>query len=198
MTYSFYDVIMTPLENRILRRARKNLVSHAHGVVLEIGAGTGANLTHYHFKHIDQLDILDVSLQQQVLGYEYPDHLPVRFIEGQAESLPFTDDLYDYVIITLVLCSVADLETSLGEVFRVLKPGGAFIFIEHVLPKNRFLHNLFHMITPLWKKVAHNCHLNRETLKSIETAGFKTINLYPVHKDIFVGGIATKPLTNEL
>ncbi len=198
MMRSFYDVIMTPLENRILSRARKNLVSRARGLVLEIGAGTGANLSHYHFKHIDQLDILDVSLQKQVLGYAYPDHLPVRFIQGQAEALPFSDDLYDYVIITLVLCSVTDLNASLGEVFRVLKPGGTFIFIEHVLPENKFLNHLFQMITPIWKEVAHNCHLNRETLKFIETAGFNTINLYPVHKDIFVGGIAQKPLMVEI
>jgi ubiquinone/menaquinone biosynthesis C-methylase UbiE len=153
LSFSLYDIIMKPLENKILRKARRNLVSHAHGVVLEVGAGTGANLDHYHFKRIDQLDILDIDLQQQVLGYEYPDHLPVRFIEGQAESLPLTDNVYDYVIITLVLCSVTNLNASLAEVYRVLKPGGSFVFIEHVLPKNQILSNLFHMFTPLWRKV---------------------------------------------
>ena len=189
---SCYDVFMTPLEKRILHKARKNLVSHARGVVLEIGAGTGANLKHYRFKHIDQLDVLDLTLNQQVINYEYPDYLPVRLIEGHVESLPLGDEQYDYVIITLVLCSVTDLDTSLKEVFRVLKPGGSFVFIEHVLPRNQLLNHLFRMATPLWKKMAHNCHLNRETLKSIETTGFTEISFYPVHKDIFVGGIAKK------
>lgn len=189
---SFYDLFMNPLEKRILHRARKNLVSHARGVVLEIGAGTGANLKHYDFKHIDQLDVVDLALHQQVVNYEYPHHLPVHLIEGHAESLPMSDEQYDYVIITLVLCSVSDLSASLKEIFRVLKPGGSFVFIEHVLPRNQLLKNLFRMVTPLWKKVAHNCHLNRETLKSIESSGFTDISLYPVHKDIFVGGVAKK------
>lgn len=189
---SFYDVLMNPLEKRILRKARKNLVSRARGVVLEIGAGTGANLKHYHFKHIDQLDIVDLTLQQQVINHEFPDHLPVHLIEGYAESLPMSDEQYDYVIVTLVLCSVSDLSTSLKEVYRVLKPGGSFVFIEHVLPSNQLLKHFFRMVTPLWKKMAHNCHLNRETLKSIETTGFTEIDLYPVHKDVFVGGIAKK------
>ena len=192
-SFSFYDLIMNPLEKRILRKARKHLISRSHGVVLEIGAGTGANLPHYHYKTIDRLDILDATLQHQVMDYGFPEDLPVRFIEGEAESLPFSDELYDFVIITLVLCSVTDLDASLQEVYRVMKPGGSFIFIEHVLPHHPFLKKVFHTMTPLWKKMAHNCHLNRETLKSIRTAGFTTINPYPVHKDIFVGGVAKKP-----
>lgn len=192
-SFSLYDLVMNPLEKRILRKARKNLISHCHGVVLEIGAGTGANLNHYHYTKIDALDILDVTLQRQVINYNFPEKIPVRFIEGQAESLPFSDEMYDFVIITLVLCSVTDLEASLHEVYRVLKPGGSFVFIEHVLPQHPFLKNVFRVITPLWKRMAHNCHLNRETLKSIETAGFTTTSLYPVHSDIFVGGVAKKP-----
>lgn len=191
--FSFYDWLMNPLEKKVLHKVRRTLMARPRGVVLEIGAGTGANLPFYRYQYIDQLDILDLSIENKIKDFDYPEHLSVRLLEGEAESLPFQDHAYDYVVISLVLCSVIDLPKSLSEVMRVLKPGGRFIFIEHILPQENALRGLFQKLTPLWKRMAHNCHLNRETLDAIEAAGFDQLELFPVFKDIFVGGVAQKP-----
>lgn len=190
---SIYDVIMTPMEKRILQKARKALVPMVHGRVLEIGAGTGANLPFYPFDLIKQLSFVDTSLHRRITEYPYPPGPSVDFAQGRMESLSFPTNHFDFVVITLVLCSVSDIVMSLHEVYRVLKPGGTMVFIEHVSPRRPVLKHVFDFLTPVWKKIAHNCHLNRKTLKAIRTAGFVSVELYPVYKDIFIGGTVRKP-----
>ncbi len=188
-----YDFIMKPLEKKFLEDARRSLMHYANGSVLEIGAGTGANLPFYPFNRIKRLDILDLAIDPVIREFNYPESVSARFFEGSAESLPFPDQHYDFVVITLVLCSVTDQGSSLSEVMRVLKPGGHFIYIEHKLPERGLRRNLFRRLTPVWKKVANNCHLNRRTVDAIEAAGFEQLELHPLFKDIFVGGLAKKP-----
>ena len=193
-----YDLIMKPLEKKFLEDARRSLMLHLNGSVLEIGAGTGANLPFYPFNRIKKLDILDLAIDPVMREYNYPESVSVRFFEGRAESLPFPEQDYDFVVITLVLCSVIDQGASLNEVMRVLKPGGRFIYIEHKLPEHGLRRNLFQRLTPVWKRVASNCHLNRKTVDAIESAGFEHLELHPLFKDIFVGGVAKKPSNNEI
>ncbi|MEN1759058.1 class I SAM-dependent methyltransferase [Anoxynatronum sibiricum] len=190
---SLYDLLMRPLEKRLLEKVRRSLMVRPRGMVLEIGVGTGANLPYYRYEYIDHLDLLDLTIGEKVRRHHYPDHLPLRFLEGQAEALPFADESYDFVVVSLVLCSVTDVMGSLAEIFRVLKPGGRFIFIEHVLPENQRLKNVFQRLTPLWKRMANQCHLNRETLDAIAATGFEQLELYPVYRDIFIGGVAHRP-----
>jgi ubiquinone/menaquinone biosynthesis C-methylase UbiE len=188
-----YDLLMKPLEKKFLKDARRNLMSQAGGSVLEIGAGTGANLPFYPFDRIDRMDFLDLSIDPNVRNFPFPRAITVQFVEGRAESLPFQDQTYDYVVFSLVLCSVTDQQSSLNEVLRVLKPGGRMLYIEHKLPEEGLRRSIFHRLTPVWKKVANNCHLNRETPHAIEAAGFKITEQNPLYKDIFVGGVAEKP-----
>jgi ubiquinone/menaquinone biosynthesis C-methylase UbiE len=188
-----YDFIMKPLEKKFLEDARRSLMLHLNGSVLEIGAGTGANLPFYPFNRIKRLDILDLAIDPVIREFNYPESVSVRFFEGRAESLPFPEQEYDFVVITLVLCSVNDQRGSLNEVMRVLKPGGRFIYIEHKLPGQGLRRNLFQRLTPVWKKIANNCHLNRKTIDEIEAAGFEQLEMRPLFKDIFVGGVAEKP-----
>lgn len=190
---SAYDWLMRPLERKLLQKVRRSLMARPRGMVLEIGVGTGANLPYYRYEYIDHLDLMDVTVGEKVRHHHYPDHLPLRFVEGRAEALPFPDQAYDYVVVSLVLCSVTDLMGSLSEVLRVLKPGGRLIFIEHVLPEHRRLKGLFKTLTPFWKLMAHQCHLDRKTLEAITATGFEQLELYPVYRDIFIGGVAQKP-----
>ena len=121
-----YDPFLAAAERRGLARERARLLGTLRGRVLEIGAGTGLNVPHYP----PDADVV----------YTEPDpHMAARLrrrgvevVEAGAESLPFEDASFDFVVSTLVLCTVPDVPATLAEVRRVLKPGGQLVFIEHV------------------------------------------------------------------
>jgi ubiquinone/menaquinone biosynthesis C-methylase UbiE len=99
-------------------------------------------------------------------------NLPLETMLAEAEKLPFPDNSFDYVITTLVLCTVRDLDKSLAEILRVLKPGGELRFFEHVRSKSGIFSAAQTMMTPVWKRCSLGCHLNRDTFAAIKRAGF--------------------------
>ena len=172
----FYDVAMRKVERLCLSHWRAELLSDLTGDVLEIGAGTGVNLQHYPQK-INRLVLcepdpsmrkhLELKMQNFQLGCS-----EVR--SCAAESLDAAEGSFDYLVSTLVFCSVSDLQQSMKEALRVLKPGGRLILMEHVAAdKNSRLHFWQHLWQPLWKRLACNCHLTRQTGSLLEDAGFK-------------------------
>ena len=97
---------------------------------------------------------------------------------GSAERLDVEDATADAVVSTLVLCSVADLAAVLKEIRRVLKPGGRFVFIEHVAaPQGTWLRRAQRAFRPLSKTFADGCQPDRETWRAIEAAGFAQVDL---------------------
>lgn len=163
-----------------LGELKQALLGNLSGKILEIGPGAGANCSYYP-KHINWIGVepnpfMHQYLQQEAYNYGLSS---VNIYQGQAESLPFDDNSMDCVISTHVLCSVKDIEASLNEVKRILKPGGTFIFIEHIAAKsgslNRTIQNI---ISPLWQKLFDNCHPNRETWKAIEATGFDLVEYH--------------------
>jgi ubiquinone/menaquinone biosynthesis C-methylase UbiE len=93
-----------------------------------------------------------------------------------AEHLEFADNSIDAVVSTLVLCSVEDLEGTLQEILRVLKPGGRFYFLEHVAaPQGTWLRRMQQWIRPVWKKLGDGCRPDRETWVALEQAGFEQV-----------------------
>ena len=124
-------------------------------------------------------------------------HIEIR--SGTAERLPAADQSIDAVVATLVLCSVSDPKQVLREVLRVLKPGGRFLFIEHVAaPQGTRLRTAQRWLRPLWTRIADGCHPDRETGALIEQAGFAEVRfekfrlpLGPVGPQI--AGCARKP-----
>jgi SAM-dependent methyltransferase len=97
--------------------------------------------------------------------------VPVEIIETTAEALPFPDESFDHVVSSLVLCSVSDLETTLAEIHRVLRPHGTLNYLEHVRGHGR-LGRWQDRLTPLQRRLADGCHLNRDTAAAIRQAGF--------------------------
>lgn len=186
---TIYDLFMTPLENRILSRIRSNIISKAYGSVLEIGYGTGANFRYYNPALISQLYALELCTNDIAKSKA---SFSVEFSEGRAEMLPFEAAFFDSVVETLVLCSVENLSESIGEVFRVLKPGGFFIFIDHVLPERKGLASLFKATNIFWPRIAGGCSLTREPHKAIEAAGFSIEESGSSGFDVFRWGIAKK------
>lgn len=182
---SIYDCIMSPLESAFLRSLREKIMPCAHGSVLEIGIGTGANLPFYKHNKITRFTALDTNIS----GVLRKKSSNLHFVKGNAEALPFPNNTFDTVVSTLVLCSVADLSKSISEIHRVLKPGGKYIFIEHVLPHDPKLAGIFHSVNPVWCKLAHGCNLNRRTHRFIKEK-FPQLNAGSVGNGIFCYGVA--------
>jgi ubiquinone/menaquinone biosynthesis C-methylase UbiE len=143
------------------------------GVVVEIGPGAGANLPYLgsgvHWIGVEPNRYARPYLERAA-GEAGVTH-EVR--EGNAERLPVDAASADAVIGTLVLCSVEDIDGALREIRRVLKPGGRYVFIEHVAaPDGTWRRRLQRWVRPLWRVIADGCRPDRETLRSIRAAGF--------------------------
>jgi len=186
---TLYDFFMAPLEKRWLSQKRSRLMGLAAGQVLEIGFGTGANLKYYPTDRVTSLTVIDPDLAKAVPD----DHsLRIRTEKGYAENLPFPDQAFDTVVETLVLCSVSDLNASLSEIHRVLKPGGLFIFMDHVLPENKVWAAVFRGMNLLWPHLVHGCNLTRSPHLLIEGHGFTWVQTGSFARNIFRYGVARK------
>jgi len=169
-----YDRLMDATEEACLRRWRGELLADLEGDVLELGAGTGANLPH-HPRDLSRLVLTepDKHMRRQ-LEARAREHRPdAEVTPASASALPFADASFDAVVSTLVLCSVPELDTTLREVWRVLKPGGRFLFLEHVAAApGTGRRRLQRVVDPLWRRVADGCRLTRDTERAMLDAGF--------------------------
>ena len=187
---TMYDPIISPFDILGVRKWREWTVSGAQGRVLEIGVGTGLNLPHYrHAKTIAAIDPDDASLQRALARR---DGRTMILHQASAEQLPFADESFDSVVGTLTFCSIGDPDRALSEVCRVLKPGGMFRLIEHVRMENRVIAAVQDVATPVWKQIAGNCHLNRDTLASVKRAGFTVRQVQRHIGGFFIGIDAVK------
>ena len=177
-----YNRVMASSEQACLARWRRELFAPLHGRVLEVGAGTGASLPCYP----DTLDELvlaepDPHMRRQ-LEARLDGHARVSVCADPIESLAVPDASFDAVVSSLVLCSVAAPERALAEILRVLRPGGRFVFIEHVVAHGEPVRLRWQRrVEPIWKRVAGNCHLTRDTEAAIGAAGLRIQTLQHDH-----------------
>ena len=156
----------------ILRPYRDRVVRGASGHVLEIGAGSGLNLTLYE-GDVERVLALDSSPQLLTMARrQRPQTVAIDLIEASAEALPISDGSIDTAVTSWTLCSIADVATALREVRRVLKPGGALHFVEHGRAPDPGVRRWQDWLTPAWKRFAGGCHLNRPVRVLLEEAGF--------------------------
>lgn len=167
----YFDAINAPIERRWRRERRRELLAGLGGDVLEIGAGTGTNLEHY--TAADRLTLVEPAraMRERLEGAVAAAGRPADVVDAMAEDLPFADGSFDVVVCFLVLCSVRDLATALGEARRVLRPGGTFVFLEHVRAEGR-LGRAQDLVDPVWRRIGVGCRPNRRTLDAIREAGF--------------------------
>jgi ubiquinone/menaquinone biosynthesis C-methylase UbiE len=174
-----YDPVMKSAEKSTFGAHRKALLEGLNGRVLEIGGGTGANLPYYP-PAVDEVVIAEPSepMASRLEG-KLNEHksLDVRVVHAPAEALPFEDESFDFVVSTLVLCTVDDPALALGEVRRVLKPGGRLVFIEHVRSDHPNLARWQDRLQPLQYRIGNGCHCNRATLDNVKAAGFTVSEL---------------------
>ena len=171
----FYDLAMQKVERLCLSRWRMELLSEVDGEVLEVGAGTGVNLQYYS-QNISRLVLCepDAAMRKQLeLKLQNSARSSAEISSCAAERLNVADNSIDCLVSTLVLCSVTDPQQSFKEAFRVLKQGGKLILMEHVAAeRSSRLYFWQQLWQPLWRRAACNCHLTRQTGRSLERAGF--------------------------
>lgn len=155
------------------------LIRALRGTVLEVGAGEGANF-----------DVLDDSIEWIGLEPNPNDTAALRRnarrhghrrppIVATCEAIPLEDASVDAVLATLVLCSVDDQALALAEIARVLRPGGSFVFVEHVAaPRRTLLRGAQRAFTPLSRRFDRNCHLDRETVEAIRASALELEELH--------------------
>ena len=169
----FYDRSMAASESAGLTQHRAALLAGARGRVLELGAGTGLNLGHYPAA-VSELVLTEPEepMLRRLAPRAASATPPAVALPATAEALPFADASFDTVVSTLTLCTVSDLAGALAEARRVLVPGGRLLFLEHVRADDARAARRQDRLTPLWRRVGHGCHPNRDTLAAIEAARF--------------------------
>ncbi|MDX1393548.1 MAG: class I SAM-dependent methyltransferase [Gemmatimonadota bacterium] len=161
------------------RTLRARALTRAHGEVLEIGFGTGLNLSCYP-PDVERLVGVDpaVVLEHRVAGRVSRARFPVeRSAQDASERLPFEDATFDTVVSTWTLCSIDRLRRALTELRRVLRPEGVFLFLEHGRSDRTLAATLQDAVNPLQNVVACGCNLNRKIDQEIQDAGFRIIEL---------------------
>jgi ubiquinone/menaquinone biosynthesis C-methylase UbiE len=168
-----YDPFLWWGEKSGLSRRREKLLAGARGRVLEIGAGTGLNLSHYP-SGLERLVLTEPEQHKAALLLRRADQLGLEaeFVRASAEALPFDDDSFDTVVATLVFCTVADPQAAIAEVGRVLKPGGTWQFIEHIRSDRAAIGRIQDRLARPWAAIADGCQCNRRTIEMIEAGGF--------------------------
>jgi ubiquinone/menaquinone biosynthesis C-methylase UbiE len=163
--------------NQMVAERKRDLFSQLSGTALEIGAGTGANLE-FLPEGIQYITLEPSLAMQEYLESEAARHgIAADIRTGIAEEIPLEDQSVDYVISTLVLCSVQDMTGVIAEIHRVLKPGGKYMFLEHVAaPEKTWTRRWQNIVTPAWKMIADGCHLNREPWNVIDAVGFSQVH----------------------
>jgi SAM-dependent methyltransferase len=154
-----------------LREERRGLLARASGEVLEIGAGTGLNLPLYP-PTVTRIVATepDRHMARRLARKARAAPVPVELMSAPAEALPLAEGSFDTVVGTLVLCTVSDPAAVLAEVARLLRPGGRYLFLEHVRAHDAGLARWQDRLAPVWGVIGDGCHPNRATLASLRAS----------------------------
>jgi ubiquinone/menaquinone biosynthesis C-methylase UbiE len=150
------------------------IVPLAEGRVLEIGIGSGLNLSHYNETKVAEVVGLDPSAELVAMARRAARDtaLPVRFVLAGAESIPEDSGSFDTVVVTYTICSLPEPEPAFREVARVLRPGGRMLFCEHGAAPDASVRRWQDRLNPIWRRFSGGCQLNRDVPGLIREGGF--------------------------
>ncbi len=166
----------------VVTRQRQKIVPFASGDVVEVGFGTGLNLPHYDTDKVRSLiginpdDGLPRHGRKAIAKHDFPAELLIE----SAEAMSLPSECADSVVVTYSLCSIPDVDAALGEMHRILRPGGKLFFCEHGRSPKRHVSRMQDSLTPPWRWMAAGCHLNREVGELVQANGFvmQTYDVY--------------------
>lgn len=163
---------------KVVTYYKSKFLTGLDGTVVEIGPGTGENFPYF------SATVQWIGIEPNVFMHRYLEKAAARYgfeadIRVQsAESLELEDKSADSVISTFVLCSVGEQRVALQEIKRVLKPGGRFIFIEHVgAPAGTATRRMQRAVRPVWRFFGDGCHIDRDTAQVIQDTGFADVQI---------------------
>lgn len=182
---NFYDRYVLPYLIDVacgiepVQRQRAKIVPRATGRVLEIGIGTGRNLPFYDKSKLDELCGLDPAEQMHRLARKrmQASGINVRLLALSAEEIPEPAASFDTLVMTFTLCSIPDPVKAVKEMKRVLKPEGRLLFCEHGVAPDCSVQKWQHQLTPVWKRLAGGCHLDRDIPALLREGGFRIAQL---------------------
>ena len=183
-----YDPVMARAERGPLGDVRARLLAEVSGHVLVVGAGTGADLRHLPGA-VERLTLVEPS---QAMRERLPAAVPPRLadttavLHGFAERLPLPDDTVDHVVLSLVLCSVRDVDAAVAELDRVLVPGGTVRVLEHGISDHVAVAGLQRAVNPVWRVLSGGCNLTRDPASLLaarfEVSGLARLDVPPVSR----------------
>ena len=167
-----YDPFLWVGERAGVGALRTEVLAKARGFTVEIGSGTGLNLSHYP-DAVDELVLAepDAPMRSRLENRLARDARRARVIDAPAERLPFMDGSVDTVVSTFVLCTVDAPDLALQEIVRVLRPDGQLLFLEHVRSDSPSLACWQDRTAGPWRRFARGCRCNRATAELMVTAG---------------------------
>jgi ubiquinone/menaquinone biosynthesis C-methylase UbiE len=153
---------------------RREVLAGLRGRVIEIGSGSGPNFRHYP-EAVTEIVAVEPEghLRAKAEEAARESGRPIRVVDALADDLPFEDAAFDAAVAVLVLCSVPSQARALGELHRVVRPGGELRFYEHVIGSSRRLARLQRALAPGLARVFGGCRADRDTGRAIEEAGFQ-------------------------
>jgi len=159
----------------VIHKQRSFVVPKAKGKVLEIGMGSGLNLSHYDAEKVDFIWGLEPSegMRKRAAPRIAESPLDIKWLGLPSEEIPLDDNSADTVLLTYTLCSIAGWQQALSEMHRVLKPEGKLLFCEHGLAPDGNVQKWQHRLNPLWRKFTAGCNLTRDVPECLETGGFE-------------------------
>ncbi|MEU0333570.1 class I SAM-dependent methyltransferase [Streptomyces sp. NPDC006193] len=172
----WYARVSAGAETRLgMAGVRERLLAGLSGRVIEIGAGNGLNFRHYPATVAEVVAIEpEPLLRRLALQAALRAQVPVDVAPGAAEALPVKSEAFDAAVLSLVLCSVRDVGRALGEVRRVLRPGGELRFFEHGRGGGRAMRLTQQALDrTLWPVLSGGCHLSRDPVAAVRAAGFE-------------------------
>jgi ubiquinone/menaquinone biosynthesis C-methylase UbiE len=176
----FYDRHILPvllnaaMSAKPITYQRRKVVPRAEGRVLEIGFGAGHNLPFYDPAKVTHLWALEPSNEMRARAAQRVAESPldIEFLGLPGEQIPLDDNAADTILITYTLCTIPDVMKALGQMRRVLKPGGRMLFSEHGEAPDEGVRRWQQRITPVWKVIGGGCHVGRPIPKLIQDGGF--------------------------
>jgi ubiquinone/menaquinone biosynthesis C-methylase UbiE len=202
----FYEARVLPhlvdaaLSGRQFERLRRRVTERVAGDVLEVGFGSGRNVPYYG-PSVRRVLAVDPAVTGRKIAAKRvaASPTPIEYVGLDGEQLPLDDASVDDVLTTWTLCTIPDAAQALGEMRRVLRPGGALHFLEHGRSPDESVVRWQDRLTPIQRRVAGGCHLNRAIAQLVTDAGFEMSELtnYYLKGPKFFGymyeGIATNP-----
>jgi ubiquinone/menaquinone biosynthesis C-methylase UbiE len=154
---------------------RAKVVPQAEGRVLEVGMGSGLNLSFYDPDRVELVFGLEPSegMRRRAQPRLARSLVKVEWLDLPGEEVPLDDDSVDTVLLTYTLCTIPDFHTALAQMRRVLRPGGRLLFCEHGEAPDPGVRRWQARINPLWKRIAGGCNLNRPIPRCLTEAGFE-------------------------